>query len=257
MEATLTEKKEAANTRRINRMPLNLPLKAEGRDTADSQWEEITRLRDVSSFGAAFTLSRPVKRGRLIKLVLPMPRQMRCYDFFEAQYHVWGVVRRCVAEENAEDETYVLGVAFIGKVPPKSFLEDPSRLFDVSHKSEDEHGLWEVKPLESEQEETQLPSEDRRHSRYDIPVNLTVELLDADGKVTETEDTVTENISLSGASIFTSLTVENGRFLKVTSVQDGAVIKAIVRGKRIGQDGIPRLHIEFIDQMFPLSGIID
>jgi hypothetical protein len=28
-----------------------------------------------------------------------------------------------------------------------------------------------------------------------------------------------------------------------------------VRGKRVGADGIVRLHIEFIDHLFPLEGI--
>ena len=74
--------------RRIKRLPLNLPIRVEGRDQPTDKWDEITRLLDLSAFGAGFHLSRPVKRGRLILLTVPMPRQMRCYDHMESQYKV-------------------------------------------------------------------------------------------------------------------------------------------------------------------------
>lgn len=67
--------------------------------------------------------------------------------------------------------------------------------------------------------------------------------------------TVTENISLGGASIFTSLNVEVGDFLRITSEQYKTTIISIVRGKRVGPDGIPRLHVEFVDRFFPLEGV--
>ncbi|MDH3493761.1 MAG: PilZ domain-containing protein [Acidobacteriota bacterium] len=255
MQATLTPSEEKQDTRRLKRIPINLPLKVEGKDTVDSLWEEISRLRDVSSFGAGFTLSRPVKRGRLVNLTLPMPRQMRCYDFFESQYHVWGIVRRCIPIDNSKMESYLIGVAFIGKVPPKTYIDDPAQLYDVSHRSEKEQGLWEIRHAVSEPDESHLPKEDRRHSRYEIPINMEVDAVDSKGNVVESEPTVTENISLGGASIFTSLTVEIGSFLRVTCNQYHMTIKAIVRGRRVGPDGIPRLHIEFIDHFFPLSGI--
>lgn len=257
MQATETPVDKQLNTRRINRMPINLPVKIEGLDTADSAWEEITRLRDVSAFGAGFTLSRPVRRGRLIKLTLPMPRQMRCYDYFESQYTIWAIVRRCLPMDSGDTESCFLGVAFIGKVPPKSFLEDPSLAFDITHKSDEEEGLWEIRRAESVDDESHLPKEDRRHSRYDIPVNLTVEIMDKDGRVIESEPSVAENISLGGACILTSLTVEPGALVRVSCPQYDVTIKAIVRGRRVGPNGIPRLHIEFVDQFFPLSGIID
>ncbi len=255
MQATINEVTETTDARRVSRMPINLPLRVEGRDTVDDEWEEITRLRDVSAFGAGFTLSRPVKRGRLIRLTLPMPRKMRCYDFFEAQYNSWGIVRRCIPIEGDTSTEYLIGVAFIGKVPPKSYMEDPSIMFDVSKKSEENHGLWEIRLADANPDESHVPKEDRRHSRFAIPVGMEVNAVDETGNIRESEPTVAENISLGGASIFTSLTVEVGSFLHITSAQYQTTIKAIVRGRRIGPDGIPRLHIEFVDHFFPLTGI--
>jgi hypothetical protein len=248
MPATLTT--ETEETRRIKRISLTLPMRVEGKDDPSNKWDEITRLKDISPFGAGFTLKRPVKRGRLVQLTLPMPRQMRCYDYVESQYRVWGIVRRCLTLEN---KSYFIGVAFIGKAPPRSYMEDPARIYEISHRAEE--GLWQIRSAESNPDESNLPKEDRRHSRYGIPVNMMVEVIDQDGNVIKRESTVSENISLGGAAVFTTLNIQEGSYIRVTCSQYDAAIKAIVRGKRIGPDGIPRLHIEFIDNFFPLEGI--
>lgn len=244
---------ETNEPRRIHRIPLSLPIRIEGKDDPTAKWEEITRLKDLSPFGAGFILTRPVKRGRLLQLTVPMPRQMRCYDYLESQYKVWGIVRRCITVGNPPAQNYFIGVAFIGKVPPRSYMENPAQIYEISNRAEE--GLWSITYADENPDESNIPKEDRRHSRYGIPVNMMIEVIDKDGNVIKSEPTVSENISLSGASVFTTLQVEVGSFLKVTSPQYESAIKAIVRGKRIGPDGIPRLHIEFIDHFFPLEGI--
>lgn len=249
---TTVEKDE----RRMQRIGLSLPIRVEYKVNPTVSWTEVTRLRDISTFGAGFTLPRPVKRGRLILMTIPLPRQLRCYDFMEPQYRVYGLVRTCIAHRlNATSpETYSIGVAFIGKYPPVSYIEDPAKLYDI--KSHREEGtLWQVTTAESNPDETNLPKEHRRHSRFQIPVNIMLETLDEEGRVLAGEMTVTENISVSGASVFTSLQAEIGSFLRVTSEQYNVSIVSIVRGKRVGPDSIPRLHIEFIDRFFPLEGI--
>lgn len=251
MPATLTAPSEA---RRIQRISLSLPTRVETFINPDVSWEEITRLKDVSAFGAGFCLKRPIKRGRLVCMTFPMPRQLRCYDFSESQYKVWGIVRRCLlVESDKSAESYALGVGFIGKHPPLSYFRDPAKIFEVSHCTE--NGLWQIYECPQNPDESHLSKEDRRHSRYQIPVNLTLETLDPGGNLINNEQTVTENISLSGASVFCSLNAEIGTFVRVISEQYNVSIISIVRGKRIGQDNIPRLHIEFVDRFFPLEGI--
>ena len=245
---------EEKEERRIQRIALTLPVKVEGKDSKAAGWEEITRLKDISAFGAGFTLKRPVKRGRLVLLTLPMPRKMRCYDYLESQYRIWAIVRRCIkGESRAEKGLYLIGVAFIGRVPPKSYLEDPSIIYEISDR--DDEGLWEITTAPREPFEDHLPRDDRRHSRYEIPLSVTVEIIDQDGNVLKREETVTENISLSGASVYSSIDLEVGSFIKLSCKQYSTSIRAVVRGKRLGPDGIPRLHIEFIDNYFPLEGI--
>jgi hypothetical protein len=67
--------------------------------------------------------------------------------------------------------------------------------------------------------------------------------------------TVTENISRRGAAIFTSLAVERGRFVRLSSSQYGIVVAAAVRACRKASGGVMRLHLEFIDRQWPLEGI--
>jgi hypothetical protein len=245
---------ETKENRRIQRISLALPTRVESKVNSSMGWDEITRLNDVSAFGAAFNLRRPVKRGRLVFMTIPLPRQLRCYDYSEPQYRVWALVRRCIAiDKDKGGENYAVGVAFIGKVPPQSYRENPARLYEITHR-EDE-SLWHVKEAAENPDESDLPKDCRRHSRFAIPINITLEAIDADGNPIATEVTVTENISLGGAAIFTTLQVEVGSFVRVISEQYNASIIAIVRGKRMGADSIPRLHIEFIDRFFPLDGI--
>lgn len=240
--------------RRLQRIGLALPIRIEGKVNKDVAWSEITRLQDVSAFGAGFNLNRPVKRGRLVAMTLPMPRQLRCYDFLEPQYRIWGLVRRCVRIKNAIDmEQYAIGVAFIGKHPPMTFTNDPAKLFEITQL--EDKGFWQVMEAPDRPDERDLPKDLRRHSRFQIPVNMLLEILDEEGNVIEAEMTVTENLSLSGASVFTSLHAEVGSFIRVSSEQYNTTIISVVRGKRLGPDSIPRLHIEFIDHFFPLEGI--
>jgi hypothetical protein len=147
----------------------------------------------------------------------------------------------------------VIGVAFIGKNPPASYIADPSTLYDVSHRESD--GLWKLGPANTKSDESSLPKEERRQTRLPIPEPISLEVMDENGNVTACESTVTENVSLGGASVFTSLNAEPGTFVKFSSERMNIQIISVVRGKRVGPDGIPRLHLEFIDDFFPLEGI--
>lgn len=251
MSLTVTEK----DNRRIQRYALALPARVEVKIDNTFTWNEVTRLEDISAFGAGFNLKRPVKRGRLLAINVPMPRQLRCYDYLEPQYRIWGLVRRCLPlTDNPGAETYAVGIAFVGKNPPNSFNENPAKLYDLADR--EDGGLWQLVEADlMNPDEADLPSYLRRHTRFAIPESLLIEMLDESGDVAASEVSVTENISIGGASVFTSFDVNNGAFLRVKSERHGLTIISIVRGRHIGADGIVRLHLEFIDHLFPLEGI--
>lgn len=247
---------EGKSRRLRERIKLALPVRVHGREADGREWMEMSRLRDVTPFGASFALTRPTERGRLLHLTMPMPRQLRCFDHIEDQYHVWALVRRVSPGGQGgggEPLRVEVGVAFAGKHPPASYLEDPSTRYEADDLSK-ESNLWSLRALAAEKGEGGA-AERSEETRLQMAFNVTVEVFDDEGRVSASEQTVTENISRRGASVWTTLKVERGRFVRLTSLDHGLSIIAVVRSTRAGPDGIPRLHVEFVDQQWPLEGI--
>lgn len=233
------------------RLELRLPVRVHCRETPDFEWTEMTRLTNVTPFGAGFRLKHPTERGRLLHMTIPMPRQLRVFDHVEDQYRIWALVRYLRSlDPPVEGKTFEVGVAFIGKHPPRSYEEDPSRRFEVAGSFAEQLSVAAAEPETIAQPLT--PSEKRQHTRHNIPVDMLLEVLDEKSEVAATESTVTENISLRGATIFTSLSIPVGRFIRVTSSQQPMPVYGVVRARSVGSDGIPRIHVEFIDREWPL-----
>jgi hypothetical protein len=231
------------------RLELRLPVRVRCRETAELDWSEVTRLTDVTPFGAGFTLKRPIEKGRLLHMTIPMPRQLRVFDHVEDQYRVWALVRyvRPMAPADGKTPQFEIGVAFVGKQPPRSYEANPSQRYDV--------GL--SKPGELAKVEEWVPgdldaSDKRTGTRHNIPVDMLIEILNQDGEVEASEHTVTENISPKGAAIYTTLSLPIGRFIRLSSEQFKLSVFAAVRGSSMGPAGIPRIHVEFIDREWPL-----
>ncbi|HYP53150.1 MAG TPA: PilZ domain-containing protein [Pyrinomonadaceae bacterium] len=247
--------KDDAKSRRLReRLKLSLPLRVTSREADGREWTEMSRLTDVTPFGAGFTLTRPVEPGRLLHLTLPMPRQLRCYDYVETQYGVWSLVRHVRQHKGARGAagvSFLVGVAFVGKQPPASYLSDPTTRYVVAATAT-EAALYRLR--EETEGEAARPAR-TNETRLQMALDVTVEVLDADGAPEAYETTVTENISRRGAAVFTTLKVERGRFVRMTSLQTGLSLLAVVRGARPGPEGIPRLHLEFIGAQWPLEGV--
>ena len=230
------------------RLELKLPVRVHCRETADFEWTEITRLVNVTPFGAGFTLKRPTEKGRLLHMTIPMPRQLRVFDHVEEQYRVWALVRYVrTVEKDPRQPLFEVGVAFIGKRPPASYEEDPSRRYEISESTAQSMALTSetVRPMP--------PGADQRsQSRYAIAVDLSLELMDEKNQVSQSEQTVTEDISSRGATAFTTLEIPVGRVVRLRSEQYQVTIYAVVRSTHIGANGIRRVHVEFIDKDWPL-----
>ncbi|PYS84788.1 MAG: hypothetical protein DMF67_03565 [Acidobacteria bacterium] len=248
---------EGKSRRLRERVKLALPVRVHCRETADHEWVEMSRLVDVTPFGARFALTHPTERGRLLQLTMPLPRQLRCFDHVEDQYRVWALVRNLTAraQTGAGGELllmrYEVGVAFTGKNPPAGYLRDPSTLYDVESFSVEGNALYKL----HEAKEPGAGGVRSEMTRLQVAVSVRVELFDSEGQVSASEETVTENISRRGAAIWTTLKAERGRFVRLTNMETGLSLIAAVRAARAGPDGIPRLHLEFIDRQWPLEGI--
>ncbi len=233
---------EQRNWKRIReRLALHLPVRVRVRETPDHEWTEMTRLMNVTPFGAGFTLKRPTEKGRLLHLTIPMPRLLRVFDHVEDQYRVWAIVRYLKSELRADGLVFYVGVAFIGKRPPASYEQEPWRRYDVATNASD--------GLPTAQDMTVSADDETRHQ---IAVDMRVELLDETGGVVDTEQTVSEAIGPHGATLFTTLNVDQGRFIRLTSEQHKIMAHAAIRSRHIGPDGIARIQVEFVDKEWPL-----
>jgi hypothetical protein len=229
------------------RLELKIPVRVVCRETRDFEWMEVTRLQNVTPFGAGFTLKRPTEKGRILHMTIPMPRQLRVFDHAEDQYRVWALVRYVKPKTIPDVETSIfdVGVAFIGKRAPASYENEPWKRYEIATSSLQQMAVAEEIPATG-------TADQRVHTRHFIPVDLLLETIDEKGEVGESESTVTENISRKGATIFTSLRIPIGRFIRLTSAQYRLTVFAAIRSLSTGADGIPRIHVEFVEKEWPL-----
>lgn len=246
---------DADNSRRLReRLPLSLPVRVRCRESLEREWVEYSRLIDVTPFGARFTTAHANEVGRLLHLSLPMPRPLRCYDHAEEQYRTWAIVRSVKTIKPPAKATlssavrYEIGVAFIGNRKPASYDLDPTTRYEVA--AQGETGMWRLTEIKQPSRAAVVPRDETRHQMaYDV----LIEVADVDGNVEACEETVTEDISRRGAAVFTTLKLERGRFVRLTDRARNISIVAVVRACRTGSNGIRRLHLEFVDNQFPID----
>ena len=205
----------------------------------------MTRLINVTPFGAGFTLKRPTEKGRLLHMTIPMPRQLRVFDHVEDQYRIWAIVRHFRSKTTGKETAFEVGVAFIGKRAPASYETQPWKRYEVTFSPAEQLAVVNENPLAGSADDHQL-------TRFNIAIDMRVELVDQDGTVSKTEQTVTEDISARCATLFTTLDIPVGRFVRITSEQYRITVHAAVRARSTGADGVARIHIEFIDREWPL-----
>jgi hypothetical protein len=234
--------------RRRGRLPLTLPIRVCCRESPEYEWIEQSRLVDVTHFGAGFTLLRPVEPGRLVRLTIPLPHQLRCFDHTEPQYSVWSLVRHASPlprAEHQESALFRVGVAFVGKRPPRSYEEDPTLRYEPVPVKAGQAMMWGLARLSGEKQ--------RRETRLIIPLEVLIEVLDEHGQPSLKEHTVTETMSSLGTCVPTNLEVGVGRILRITSERDHISLFAAIRSRKVAPDGIPRLGLEFLGERWPLQ----
>lgn len=215
-----------------------------GKDTADSTWKEVVEVSSVSATGAGFLIPRELKVGTIVAVMLPLAAHLRCYDHAKELYRVFGLVQHCQPLMGDDGGGFHVGVAFVSKHAPESYKENPHQNYKICGMNE--NGLWKIT-------ETRAPFKVRRHLRFWTNVDLYLALVDAQRDSLAGEKTVTENISKSGAAVFSTMDVGIGQRVKFICERYDFSGLAVVCNNQISSDGRQRLHLQFVESSFPVE----
>ena len=207
-------------------------------------WKEIADVLTASATGAELVLPRECRVGQLISLLIPLPAHLRCYDHEKDLYRVWGLVQHCTPLK--KQESFHIGVAFVGKDAPRSYDRDPSQTYRVCGMRE--NGLWKV-------DEAQTPFKLRKDTRHRKRITFYLALLDAQRTDIGGEHATTENISRSGAAIYSSLEISVGDRVKFISEEYDFSGLAVVCNREIARDKRTRIHLHFVENPFPVEAL--
>jgi len=93
--------------------------------------------------------------------------------------------------------------------------------------------------------------ERRSHPRIQLFLNFTMQEVDEWGAVLQEELTVADNLSKGGAHVKTTLDFSEGDVVLLQEAGGGFATRAAVRAVVVGEDGVDRLHLQFLDRLAP------
>lgn len=236
------------------------PVLAEWRDAKGVRRVESTRPFDVTQQGATFRLKRPPEVGQLMHLTLPAAvygnRRGGAAVDPGCLALVWAV-SDALAEEDAggAPPQHSVSVLFIGQASSSAFVAAEGAAYAYAI---DDGGMFRLQPRGPEPKSAAayaLRTDKRKESRLHMPVEVVIEAFDRHGNVTAREKTVTENISRKGALIPTTLLIPPDSAVRITNAERRISLNAIVRARRVGQNGVARLHLHLPDDEWPMDGI--
>lgn len=231
------------------RVPTELRTIVQVRQSETESWKEITDVSTVSRSGAGFTLSRECTVGHLITLVLPLPPELRAYDKAEELYPVMGLVQYCNRVTVSDETVFHIGVGFVGNQIPDSYKANPSQGYRIT--GVQENGLWQITEAES-------PFKPRKNPRMWVSEKVSIILIKKDRSEKDRnenyrENTVTQNISLNGMSVECSLDADVGDRVKITCKAHDFYSLANVRNRKLTTGRPATLHLEFVNNKFPMD----
>jgi hypothetical protein len=208
--------------------------------------KEIIEVTTISRNGAGFNLSHECIPGQLVNLVLPMPDDMRAYDHGQKLYPVIGLVQYCNLTSVEGKNSYQIGVGFIGKEVPESYKANPMQSYRISGMTTE--GLWAIT-------EAGRAFKPRKNPRFWLSLNVSISLIQKDIKSISKEETVTQNVSASGVAVFSQLDAKPGDRVKFACKDVDFYTMAVVKEYRTPAKEQATLHLEFIDESFPMDKI--
>ena len=234
---------EGKSTRFYERTKLEIPVEINYSEDTDNSWTENTTTDELTICGIGFTLSRPVEPKHLIKLRLPMPKNLRLFDFGKEIYEVWGIVSsvQIVQTETSDKIRVKVGTALIGANPPPGFQRDPAILYDLNPILR-KQSLWNFRELPRNLGRYARALENRRK----ITTNVILETVNKKGQIIETVEAETRNISEGGMALTTKLSAGCSEYVIIKSKDKTVSLLAKVHRVHTLEDNQLKIHLEFI-----------
>ncbi|MEP6946830.1 MAG: PilZ domain-containing protein [Acidobacteriota bacterium] len=230
------------------RKEVELKAIVQGHTSPEDKWKETVTVENVSRSGASFHLGHGCNIGTLLTIVLPLPAELRAYDLNENVYPAIGLVQYCTETINNGDSSYKVGVAFVGKTFPDSYLANPMQNYHIA--GSQPSGIWKIT-------ESSAPFTPRGGVRYWAPTDATISLFQRENRIQSKEDARALNISSTGALIVGTLQPEKDERVKLAFKEHDFYTLATVRNCRPAKEGKWAVHLEFFESRFPLKKIVD
>ena len=223
---------------------ISITAVVDGIDDDGASWKEIGDVFSHSTSGVGIFMPRPCRVGNLLSLRLQLPHHLRCYDHDEEIYQIWGLVQSCYMSITPELAAYQVVVALVGKEPPSSYAGNQLQNYRICGSSED--GLWKI--TESETRFVQ-----RRDVRYWEKIDVYLAMVDGRGSTIDGEKTRTENVSLSGAAVVTTMDLRVGDRVKMISEEFDFSGLAVVCNTQSLKGTHSKLNLQFVESKFPVQ----
>lgn len=231
------------STRFHERLDLRIPVEVHYHENDETELIEQTFTEQATICGVSFTLSHPIEPQRLVKLRLPMPKQLRLFDYGKPFYEVWGIVRylKLLETEEPDKIRVMVGAALTGSNPPKSFLNNPKTLYDLKPFLRNK-SFWDSRELPRRGGPFLRSDEERR----EVGMKVVLETIYGNGEIYEAVEAETVNISESGAAIVTKISSDYPNYVLVKTKDRKTSLLAAVRGIHEIDSANLRLHLEFL-----------
>lgn len=239
---------ETSSTGRVERSQPRLAIDLEAivqtRDPEGNSWKEMATVTTISRNGAGFSSPQPCSVGRLVGIVLQMPKDLRVYDKKKDLYPVQGLVQYCNRSRIGDEESYDIGVAFVGKKPPESHERNPSQQYRIT--GMEKNGLWTITEADG-------TFKLRRYPRYMMSMQMMVSLLQRETRSVVKNTATTRDVSIGGAALKCDLDAKVGDKVKVACEKLDFYSLATVRNREVTETDETLLRVEFLENEFPVD----
>lgn len=216
---------ENANRRARERFELSIPVAVTGYDENASDWHETVQSIDLSRSGGRILLTRRVLVGNIFYLRMPMPTVLRKHEYIDQTYATYAIVRWI---RPPRDGFRLVGVEFIGELPPPGFSQRPWATFHV--------GSWQG-------------ANRRAEHRDRVSEAIEIEYFDESEQLIKKNSGFIEDISSSGVRVCAQQPPLEADLIRIIRPKASVALFAVVRNRFRGRDGYERLCAQFIQGM--------